>query len=351
MAERPYGMERPAAAPLRQPFADAAGTCSNQGVSSDSNVSADIEHRLATAAQEVREREVLSQRCANLSARHDELNAELASLHERYSAEQADIERLEGISLSRVVASLAGSRDERLARERAEAQAARYRVAEMRAQLDALRDEHDAARQRLDRLATASDRYSAALDAKERYVSQSGDPRSSELLMLAQERGRLSGELKETEEALEAAGAALNALSLVQDRLGSAAGWSTYDTWFGGGAIASSVKHSRLDEAAQAAAEADRCLAVLRTELADVGDPGLTGPQLQIGGGTRFADVWFDNIFTDLAVADRIRQAQQNVARSLDAVQQLRSRLHARQENVRNRLGGIEAQRQRILTA
>src|SRR5262249_41950619 len=157
----------------------------------------------------------------------------------------------------------------------------------------------------------------AALDAKERYLRQSADPRGGDLLRLAQERGRLAGELRETTEALQAAQAALDALAQVTDRLGSAENWSTYDTWFGGGAIASSVKHSRLDEAANAAAAADRRLAVLRTELAVVGDPGLTAPQLAIGGGTRFADVWFDNIFTDLAVGERIRQAQQNVAGSV----------------------------------
>jgi hypothetical protein len=309
-----------------------------------SSVSADIEQRLAEAAQEVREREVLGRRCADLSARQDQLGAEFASLQEKYTAEQTDVERLEGISLTRVLTSLAGSRDQRLARERAEAEAARYRVAEVRAQLDALRDEHNTARERLDRLAAAPGQYAAALEAKERYITESGDPRGSELLILAQERGRLSGELKETEEALE------DALSHVQDRLGSAAGWSTYDTWFGGGAIASSVKHSRLDEAAQAAADADRRLVVLRTELADVGDPGLTAPQLQVSSGTRFADVWFDNFFTDFAVADRIKQAQQNVARSVQAVGQLRARLHARQQEARSRLAAIDADRQRLLT-
>jgi hypothetical protein len=64
------------------------------------------------------------------------------------------------------------------------------------------------------------------------------------------------------------------------------------------------MKHSRLDEAAQAAAYADRCLAVLRTELADVPGLSLTAPQLAVDGLTRFVDVWFDNIFTDLAVRD-----------------------------------------------
>jgi hypothetical protein len=273
-----------------------------------SSVSADIEQRLAAAAQALREREVTSQRCSDLGARQDELEAELAALQDQYSAEQKDVERLEGMSLSRVLASLGGSRDERLSRERAEADAARYRVAEAQARLEVIRREHETAQERLDELAPAPAAYAATLDEKERYLSAFGDPRGGSLLRLAEERGRLSAELKETNEANRAAAAALEALSQVQDRLGSASSWSTYDTWFGGGAIASTIKHDRMDEAAHAAATADQRLAVLRTELADVSDPGLTAPQLAVGGGTRFADVWFDNFFTDIAVGDRIKQ-------------------------------------------
>jgi hypothetical protein len=44
---------------------------------------------------------------------------------------------------------------------------------------------------------------------------------------------------------------------------------------------------------------------VLRTELADVDGMALTAPQLAVDGLTRFVDIWFDNIFTDLAVRDR----------------------------------------------
>jgi hypothetical protein len=139
------------------------------------------------------------------------------------------------------------------------------------------------------------------------------------------------------------------ALSAVQEVLRSASGWSAYDTWFGGGMLASSVKHQRMDEAARAAAEADRRLAVLRTELAEVRDPGLTAPQLAVGGGTRFADVWLDNFFTDLAVADRIRQAQRQVDDAADTVLRLRDRLTARAGQARARLAAIESERRDVL--
>ncbi len=278
------------------------------------------------------------------------LDAELAALREQASAERKDVEGLERISLARVLAALAGARDERLARERAEADAARYRAAEAAARLEAVRREVAAAGDRLAALESAPRAYAAVLDEKERYLAASGDKRGGVLLTLADERGRLTAELMETGEAIAAADAATDALWQVDDVLRSASGWSTYDTWFGGGVIASTVKHNRMDEAARAAAVADQRLAVLRAELADITGPALgTATQLTLNGGTRFADVWLDNFFDDLAVADRIRKAQQQVADSDDVIGRLRDRLTARDSRARARLDALEAERLRFL--
>jgi hypothetical protein len=310
----------------------------------------DIESRLAAAAEQLREYEVTSQRGALMRRRMDELSAQLDSLRAEHAAEHEDVERLEGVSLTRVLTSLRGARDDRLARERAEADAALFRVREAEARLDAVRREYEAAQARLGQLAEAPATYAAVLDEQERWLAESSDPRGARLLALADERGRLTGELREIGEAVGAAGMAREALARVQDRLGSAENWSTYDTFFGGGMISSAVKQSRLDEAAAAAAHADRCLAALRTELADVGGVALTAPQLAMDGTTRFLDVWFDNIFTDLAVRDQIKQAQHNLARSAQLVDQVYGRLQQRATEARGRIDQLEVDRRSLLT-
>ena len=309
----------------------------------------DIEQRLASAAEALREYDVTTRRIADLHRRTDEMAAQIAALHAQYASEQKDVERLEGLSLTHVLASLRGTHADTLERERAEADAARYRVAEAEAQLAALRREHDAASARLSQLAAAPDAYARVLDDKEQHLRESGDPRRMRLLELADERGRLTGEMREIAEAMQAARTAFDALSQVQEKLGSASGWSTYDTFFGGGAISSAIKHSRLDEAAQAAAHADRCLAVLRTELADVQNVALTVPNPAVDGLTRFVDVWFDNIFTDLAVRDRIKQAERNVARSMELVRKVHESLKQRRAQARARLATIDTERHGLL--
>lgn len=79
------------------------------------------------------------------------------------------------------------------------------------------------------------------LAEKERHITESGDPRRAALLSLADERGRLNAELAEMNQAMQAAASARQALSVVEDRLGSASGWNTYDTFFGGGMLVTAV--------------------------------------------------------------------------------------------------------------
>lgn len=246
------------------------------------------------------------------------------------------------------MALLRGARDDALARERAEADAARYRLTEALAGLDAVRADYVAVRARLDQLATAPSTYAAVLDEKERYLSDSADPRGVRLLELAAERGRLTGELHGLGEALPAALTAQTALSQVETKLGSASGWSTYDTFFGGGAISSAVKHSRLDEAARAVAYADHALLCFAPSW-----PRRRGGAHRPAAGRGWPDqvsrCWFDNVFTDFAVRDRIKRAQQDVVGSMRLVAKVQGQLQRRAADAQARLAAIEAERRALL--
>jgi hypothetical protein len=308
-----------------------------------------VEQRLTAAAEKIREAELTAQRANEVNARIAQLTEEVNALAAQSASEQRDVEKLERMSLTRVLVSLRGARDDALERERAEAQAARYRLAEAQARLEALQQELTGTRARLDELASAHGVYAAVLAEKEEHLRSSGDPRGAPLLALADERGRLAAERRELDEARQAADAALRALGAVQEKLGSASSWSTYDTFFGGGMLSSTIKHHRMDEAAQAAAYADRCISVLRTELADVGGLGLTAPELATDGMVRFVDVWFDNIFTDLAVRNRIQKAKENVNHAGRVVSDVRERLVQRTTQVQQRLAAIDAERHTLL--
>jgi len=310
----------------------------------------EIEQRLTAAAQAAREYDLCLQQHGQQCGREKAAAADLDAARQEYAGEERDVERLEHLSLTRVLASLHGSRDDALAREKAQADAARYKIAQAQQRLDAVRAELASLQSRLAQLSGAPQAYEDALAAKEQYLTHSADPRGARLLALADERGRLTAELNELHRARDDAGAAGNALADVQERLGTAANWSTFDTYLDHGMIANAIKHDRIDQAAQAADTADQRLAALRTDLADLGGYEPTAPRLGISGGFKLADIFFNNIFTDLAVGRQIRDAQDNVDRSIQQVQALQSRLEDQTGKVTDRLHAIDAERQQLLT-
>ena len=308
-----------------------------------------IEQRLAAAVQAVRERDLCTQQHRRLGAREQIAAAEAAAARKEYTEAERDVEQLEHLSLARVLAALHGAREDALAREQAEAEAARYRYAEAQQRLDAVRAELARLEGRLAELDEAGPAYADALAAKERYLTRSADPRGGRLLALAEERGRLAAELRELRRAADDADAAGQALAEVRDRLGTAANWSAFDTYFDHGIIANAIKHDRIDQAAQAAREADLRLAALRTDLAELGGLEPTAPRLEVGSGFRFADIFFNNLFTDLAVGRQIREAQDSVERSAQQVGALQDRLADQVDWVTERLEAIGAERGRLL--
>ncbi|HEY2507810.1 MAG TPA: hypothetical protein VGI58_14940 [Streptosporangiaceae bacterium] len=312
-------------------------------------MSDDMESQLTAAAHAAREYELCGQQETQLGAREQSCTSDLEAARQNYAGETKDVERLEHLSLTRVLAALHGAREDDLAREKAQAEAARYRVAEAQQRLDAAGADLARLRQRLAQLAGAPEAYADALAAKERYLTQTADQRGARLLALAAERGRRSAELDELRRASNDASAAVDALADVQQRLGTAANWSTFDTYLDHGMVANAIKHDRIDQAAQAARAADQRLAALRSDLAELGGYEATAPRLEISQGFKFADIFFNNIFTDLAVGQQIRDAQDTVSRSEEQVRALQSRLSDQVSAVGQRLTGIVAEREQLL--
>jgi hypothetical protein len=306
-----------------------------------------VEQQLAAAAQAMHELKAASSRIAELRTRHQQLSDQLTAAQSQVRDDQHEVRSLDGLTLTHVMAALHGSREDKLARATAEADKAAFQAAELARQVDAIETELGAAQDQARSLAGAPDQYERALTAKEQLLEQSGDPRARELLSLADEQGRLTGELTEIADAEQTAQAAETALGAVRDALGSASGWNTFDE-FGGGMLASMEKHSVLDRAASLAAQADQQLATLRTELTSVGQ---LAPQLTVGSGTRFVDICFNSIFTDMAFSAHINQAQQNTAQALQTVSGVQQKLQEQRSQAEQRLEQIAERRQQLLAS
>lgn len=267
---------------------------------------------------------------ARQQTEHDGLEAQLEVARRRLAAateradaaagslavELEDVARLESMSMTRILASVRGRRDLDLDRERAEAEAARYAATEAAARRLAARDDVDAIVARLVAFGDLAARRTQLVAQREAEVA--ADPAlratAAELDANATGLGVRRAERTQLEEAIEAARLATASLDDAARLLGTAGDWATFDTFLGGGLFTDMAKYDNLDRAAALMRHADAALGHLATELADVGMTAVGG--IEITQLTSFFDVWFDNIFSDWAVRDRIRQAADRVARA-----------------------------------
>jgi hypothetical protein len=107
------------------------------------------------------------------------------------------------------------------------------------------------------------------------------------------------------------------------------------------------MKYSRIDEATAQLRLADEALRTFSRELADVRMAAVRG--VEVGEMTRVFDVWFDNIFSDWAVRDRIRDATERTRLAGAAVDEALHRVSARGRDVQVRVAGLTAERERLL--
>ena len=127
---------------------------------------------------------------------------------------------------------------------------------------------------------------------------------------------------QEIQEAQEAGVRALNSLRKAQRCLDSARNWGMLDI-FGGGMITTLLKHSRMDDAQQCVQQAQWDLRRFSQELSDV-----HLPQIELNGFASFADIFFDGLWADLFVQQKInaarRQLEEASRRVEDILYQLR---------------------------
>jgi len=92
---------------------------------------------------------------------------------------------------------------------------------------------------------------------------------------------------------------------------------------------------------------ADDVLGRFARELADVGLDGVD--PVQLDGLTRTFDVWFDNIFSDLAVRSRIGQATERVDQAVAAVERILAALRDEAGRLDAEATALDAERERLI--
>lgn len=306
-----------------------------------------MDAKLRTLREQVARQEQLRSRERSLQSQLPALKAREAELAAARSKEQRDVDKLEGGSLTAYFLRFTGGLEDRLDQERAEAFQAAVRHDMVCRELASVQADLAATREELTALAGCEEQYRAALAEKARQLQDAGGPTGERLRALEAREAALTGQLRELREAVEAGEAARVSAEGVLSSLDSAEGWGTWDL-LGGGLFADLAKHDHLDDAQQQVEELQVQLRRFHTELADV--EIRADMQVQIDGFLRFADFFFDGIFADWAVMNRIHDAQQQVEGTRDQISRVLTRLETLEQDAGRELAEIREERERLVT-
>ncbi len=260
-----------------------------------------------------------------LQSQREYLEAEVYELQNIMFKEQADVDRLEGRSLAAYFYNVVGKLDQQLDKERREAYAARVKYDTSARELDSVLGELARFEAELDGLEGCEAEFQALLREKSEALKAAGGSKAEAILELETRLGALSSRAKELREAISAGNAAYGTATEVLRSLDSAEGWGTFDL-LGGGLISDIAKHSHLDKAQYAVNMLQSDLRRFKTELSDVTINA--DIQVSIDGFLGFADFFFDGLFADWAVMDRISQSKYRVTDTLNQIENLLRRLN-----------------------
>lgn len=276
---------------------------------------------------------------AELRIQQSTYTARAQELEQSFREEQADVDRLEGRSLSAFFYNVIGKMDEKLTLEKQEAYAARVKYDAVARELAGIEEDLRRCEAELDTLRDCERRYAAVLQEKTQAVKAAGGAAAAHILRLEERAAYLESQRRELEKAYAAGQDALSTIEQIEDSLSSAEGWGTWDL-VGGGLIADLAKHSHLDEAQASVEFLQSQLRRFKTELADVTID--SDFQISIDGFLRVADYLFDGIFADWAVLDRIHQSQGQVQNTKTQIYRVLNYLQTLMEQTATERAGLQ---------
>lgn len=270
------------------------------------------DNTLIQLQQKVAMKKPLEAKLHELHSQRREYDREVVSLRVAFRQEQEDVEKLEGRSLANYFYQVIGKLDDKLDQERQEAYAAKVKLDAAERELNGIEQDISEIQGQLSEIRIAEAQYQEALEKKRVALKASRTQAAEQILEIEERIAALEAQKQEIGEAISAGCSARGTADRILSELDSADGWNTWDMIGGGGIITHMAKHSHLDEAQDLVNELQSKLRRFKTELADIQISA--NMQVNIDGFLRFADYFFDGLFADWAVGDKISQSMNSVS-------------------------------------
>lgn len=285
----------------------------------------DLKQKLALKEHYEAKREELNRQRLELSSKVYELKSVMYD-------EQAEVNKLEGRSLALFFYNVIGKGEEKLDKERREAYEAKVRYDAAARELQSVDSELARCRDELERMRAYEKRFSELLEEKTKMLRSGSGDASERILSKEKLLDIVDSRIREIREAQAAGKSALGCAERVMAKLNEAEEYGTWDL-VGGGLLAGFCKHDSLDQAQEEVENLQVEIRRFKTELVDVSLEA--DIRVNIDCALKFADFFFDGIFTDWSVQENIHDSQSRVREVMDQIKGVLVRLDVMMEQTR----------------
>lgn len=276
---------------------------------------------------EIMEKQRTDAKLSDLFLQQSDLEKRTDELEKVKRKEQDDVDRLNARSLTAFFYRATGKMGEKLTKEEAEAYAAAVKYDAAKNELQAVNNDIEYCQRRLSDLQDCEQQYERVLKEKTEQIKQSGVPEAGRIMQIENEIAFLENQQKDIQEAINAGNQAFYIARKILEDLNSAKNWSTFDL-MGGGLIADMAKYDKLNKVQDQIQDLQNALRGFRTELADVTERISGNLYVEIGDFLHFADYFFDGLFTDWMVYDKINDSRNRTMQTSDQIQKILGQLN-----------------------
>ncbi len=308
----------------------------------DNNSFIELKNRLAALP-------VLQERMKSLTGRLYQAEDDVKSLLRKYQTEALDVDTLQKDSLSNTILKLVRMHEGKVNKETEEMLSAKLEYDKAVERVKQLTQERTELANKISQLNSDKKLFDSEYSARENYIKSNVSAQAfSVYTELENQQRHTSQQLIETEEALTAARRVIAMASSAVKHLDSAEDWATFDVWSRGGIISHMAKYEHIDDAQAHLNRLGSLIKDFENELRDVNMLDVceyTG----IDSTTRAVDFWFDNIFTDLNVRDKIREDLYLIRKLIGQVETIESRLENSKAKVNCILSELEVKKNKLV--
>ena len=276
---------------------------------------------------------------------------------EKYTADlkqaRKQLDKLEGFSFINLFREWSGKKDELLEQNLDRVAVTELKLVETQLMLKDLQDDLVDLIQKINAINElyVEQQLQKINEQKQLYLMKHAPQVAEKLTALTEQELLCKQLIIEIQEAIDAGARARSTLTDAGYVLNEASNYSIWDTFLGGGLIATALKHEKLDESNSQLHVAQIALQRFSNELLDIKDLRQEAIKIEPDGFVKFTDFFFDNIFTDWSIHSKITTSLNQISRVQDDVRNTLNELEQKLTLTIQKEAEILRQKEEILGA